>query len=581
MKKNWRIAEKDSFLEQELSTSLGLSPLLVRILINRGITEPGQIRQFLEASLSNIFNSDNRAFYHPLTMLGMDRAIERIMRAILNKERIAIHGDYDVDGITSTSLLYSFFREIQVDVLFYIPHRIDEGYDLSEVSVRRLKDQGTTLIITCDCGISAVEPVAFANSVGVDVIITDHHQPPNPLPAACTIINPKQIGCPFLFKDLAGVGVAFYLLLAIRAALREKGYYEFYQIEEPNLKKFLDIVAIGTIADIVPLRDVNRILVKNGLEELDKSVRPGIIALKEFANCKDKPVTCSAVGYNMAPRLNAAGRIGEAVRGVELLTAPDYSKAYEIAQFLDQQNRKRQEIEAGIFQEAMAQVEQSELLQNRKSLVLSSDTWHPGVIGIVASRMVERFHKPTILISFAGGDGKGSGRSIERLNLYQAVRSCSHMLLSFGGHEYAVGLSMARAQLDEFSEMFEAAVRDSMLNRDFAPKLDIDTEITGRDITHELIEELKKLEPYGHSNQEPLFCCYGALVQQKDRVGKGHLKLRIQLDGKVFDAIGYNMADAYYSQLSRGQMVDLVFFPQINDYFGDGRLQLKLKDVRF
>jgi len=578
--RRWEIPTFDPFVEEHLVRTLGISPLLVRVLLNRGLDDPVRIQNFLNASPSTVFNADPRSFYHPSNMLGMDQGVERIIEAIVQQELIAVHGDYDVDGITGTSLLCTFFREIKVPFTFYIPHRIEEGYDISIESVDKLHQQGVKLILTTDCGISAVKAVRYAATLGIDVIITDHHTPPTELPPAHTIINPKQIGCPYPFKELAGVGVAYFVVIALRTKLREKGFFEFHRIEEPNLKRYMDLVAIGTIADIVPLREINRVFVKHGLQELNRTQKPGIVALKELANCKEREVTSSIVGYQMAPRLNAAGRIGEAITGVEILIAPTFSDAHKLAETLDRQNRRRQEIEAQIYEEVEALLHGDQGYLERQSLVLHSPNWHPGVIGIVASRMVERYYRPTILISTMGGDGKGSGRSIRGVNMYSLVASCSDLLTNFGGHEYAVGLTIPAASIEAFVTRFENEVGKILEGKPPAPVLQIDAELPAHALNLDLVRELRRLEPFGHQNKEPIFSFPAARVLSKEVVGKRHLKMRLGLDDKVFDAIGFNLAESYNDLLRKDQLVDLAFIPQINDFYGDERLQLRIIDLR-
>ncbi|MBI4746663.1 MAG: single-stranded-DNA-specific exonuclease RecJ, partial [Deltaproteobacteria bacterium] len=443
-KKLWRVREPEIALQKTLAASLNISTITSQLLINRGISDVEQAGRFLSSTLSDIRS--------PLGMKGMKEGVERVLKALHNKEKIAIYGDYDVDGITSTSILLMFLKSAGADVSYYIPERIAEGYGLNADAIRSLAEKGVTLVITVDCGISDHTEVKLAKELGVDVIVTDHHEVPDDPPPAYVVINPKQQGCPFPFKNLAGVGVAFNMIIALRATLRDEGFWKGKEV--PNLKEYLDLVALGTIADVVPLVDENRIFVKYGLMELTASTKPGIIALKEISGLSDAQINAGMVGYRLAPRINAAGRVGKGVDGVRLLTSERYDEAASIAKLLDDGNKERQGLEEVILREATEMAEAG-LIYGRKSLVLASENWHPGVIGIVASRIAEKYYRPTVMIALKNGVGKGSARSIHPFMLYEGLKECSHLLNEFGGHDYAAGLSINEENVEKFRDAFE------------------------------------------------------------------------------------------------------------------------------
>jgi single-stranded-DNA-specific exonuclease len=565
--KRWLIKEQNQTLSKEFSQSLSISPLVSQLLINRGITTVEQADYFLTATLKNL--------HSPLLMKNMDKAVARVVSAIKNREKICIYGDYDVDGITATAILVLFLREIQADVFYYLPHRLEEGYGLDTAALKKIRHTGAHLLITVDCGISDSEPIRYAQSQNLDVLVTDHHQPPEALPPAYAILNPKQPGCTFPFKELAGVGVAFNLLMALRRELRHQGFWG--QGTPPNLKQYLDLVALGTIADIVPLIDENRLLVKYGLEVLSKSERPGIRALKAVSATPDGPVTGDAVAFRLAPRINASGRVSTATTGVELLTTSDPVEAQRLARILNEENSRRQQLEKTITAEAKAMINGEQDLC--KPLVFASSHWHQGVIGICASRLVEEFYRPTILISIddAAGTGRGSARSIHGFDLYNALKRCADLLTSFGGHRYAAGLTIPVANIPAFEKQLAALVREVLREEDFIPHLEIDAQLPLSALSDDLIEEIEKLAPFGTANPEPLFCSQDLTLYSFMVVGNGHLKLKIKEDGCFYDAIGFNMGSSYNLT---DQGIRLAFVPQFNLWQGAKNIQLKLKDIQ-
>ncbi|HJV35662.1 single-stranded-DNA-specific exonuclease RecJ, partial [Geomonas sp.] len=414
--RSWRMREADPETVDTLARS-GISPLIARLIANRGIREPQAAAGFLSPTLSTL--------HDPMLLSGMQAAIDRLFLALSRGERVCVHGDYDVDGVTSVALLITFFRGIGLDCFPFIPKRLTEGYGLSSHGVQAAVQGGAKVLVTVDCGITSVAEALLCREAGLDLIITDHHSPPETLPEAFCIINPLQPGCHFPFKSLAGVGVAFQLVIALRARLRAEG--RFSALSEPDIREYLDLVALGTVADVVPLVGANRVLVSYGLKQLTAARRAGVQALKEVAGVSGE-VGCGAVGFRLAPRINAAGRLEDAALGLELLLTSDPARAKAIALQLDESNAERQAIERATLEQARAMLKEG-ACRGRKSIVLGSPEWHPGVIGIVASRIAELFHRPAILFALEDGTGKGSGRSIPRFHLLDAIRSCADHLL--------------------------------------------------------------------------------------------------------------------------------------------------------
>jgi single-stranded-DNA-specific exonuclease len=504
----------------------------------------------------------------------MDSAVVRLMEARRIGEKICVYGDYDVDGITGTALLVSFLLATGFTCTYFIPNRFDDGYGLNSASVESIIALGARLIVSVDCGITAVDEAVLCRQRGVGLIVVDHHAPKQVMPDACAVLNPLQPGCGYPFKFLAGVGVAFNLLVALRSALRDAGTFRGCTV--PDLRKWLDLVALGTIADVVPLTGQNRIYAYHGLKQIAEPSKPGIQALKRVAGIKEGPVSCGQVGFRLAPRLNAAGRMESAVPGVDLLMSDSLDESMLIASELDAANAERQAIERRIFDEAVSLVDSGGEYPGRRSIVLASAEWHQGVIGIVASRLVERYHRPTILIALTeDGQGKGSGRSIPGFHLLDALGPCSRHLLRFGGHRFAAGISLAAADVPAFAESFEAEAARLLTDGDLVPRLTIDAEVEPVEVTKDLALGLKRLEPFGMGNPEPLLLLRGMMVVERRIVGDGHLRLRVTRDGCSFGAIAFNMADR-----ETPGMIDIAFFPEMNEWNGSSSLQLRVKELR-
>jgi single-stranded-DNA-specific exonuclease len=505
-------------------------------------------------------------------MKGMEGAVARIVRAVEAGERIACYGDYDVDGVTSTTLLAGFLRAAGADVETYVPHRLVEGYGLNAAAVGRLASRGVRLLVTLDCGITSVAEVAEAARLGVDVIVVDHHTVPVELPAARAILNPHQPGCGYPSRHLAAVGVAFNLALALRRRLRERGRFGAAR-PEPNLREALDLVALGTIADVVPLVEVNRVLVRFGLAEIGKARRPGVRALLRVAGVPSGDVAASHVGFRLAPRLNAAGRLDDAGRGVRLLSTQDPAAADALAEELDRENRARQEIERQILEEALADAAER-VAAGARGLVLSRPGWHPGVVGIVASRVVERFHRPAVLVGVSDGVGKGSGRSISAFHLHDALAACAGSLLRFGGHRHAAGVTLAPEAIPAFREAFERHAAGALTDDDLVPHTRIEGWIDPGELDERAAADLEKLAPFGAGNPEPVFGVRGRPSRAR-QVGAGGAHLKLVLAER--DAIAFQMGDRL--GLCAGP-VEAAVSVGFDDWDGMRRLQLRVRDLR-
>lgn len=539
--------------------------IIANVLLNRGI-EVSAFDEFMSKSKQGIKN--------PMTMLDMDKAVERIASALEKKEKIAIYGDYDVDGITSTALLYDFLKSLGADVIYYIPDRKDEGYGINIMAVNKLIKKGMKLLITVDCGITAIGEVEFAKLQGMDVIITDHHTCKERIPtAAVAVVNPKRPDDEYGFDGLAGVGVAFKLALALAMRLGIR--------TGPVFDRYADIAAIGTIADVVPLIDENRIIVDKGLKLLQAPKRPGLRELLEIAGMSNKKVAASTVAFALAPRMNAAGRLGTAVTAVELLLTREETRAREIAAELDRENRERQETEREINNEALEMIAADPNFAKKKVIVLAKEGWHNGVIGIVASRIMEQFYKPTILISLSDGVGKGSGRSISGFNLFDALNDSDELLTTFGGHAVAAGLGINEANIEKFSARINKYADEVIKDSDMVPVVMIDCMLGGSNLSVATANIISRLEPYGMGNERPVFAVKNAVVKAFSTVGaeNKHLRMQIEKDGVRVNCIGFGFGE-YARMLSVGDMVHLAFKLDINSFQGKDTVQLVLSDIK-
>ena len=514
---DWHIISQEPEQVSDLAKALGCHRAVAAALINRGLFQSEQALAFLNPSFDQ--------FRSPFLMKDMDKAVSRIVRAVEKKENVFVFGDYDVDGVSATALLLDFFSHLDLPVSYHIPNRLNEGYGLNPEAVEKLAlPRKTSLIITVDCGTSSHDAIHVANKLGIDVIVTDHHKVPPMLPEAHAILNPNRKDCPSCSSNLAGVGVAFNLVLALRKHLRDIQYWNTKP--EPNLKNLCDLVALGTVADMVPLVDENRLFVRAGLEVMTHSPRIGLKALIRISGVSGRPLTAWDLAFRLAPRLNAAGRLGQGTSACELLTTSSHHMAAVTSEALDKKNNRRKDLEKQILDDIAQRLETSPPLVER-SLVLESHTWHEGVIGIVASRLVNQHRKPVVLISIRDGTGKGSARAPKGFNLFRAIEACSQHLEKYGGHESAAGLSLKPENISSFRHDFEAYVRNNTKAEDFAPRLFIDTEIFPQDISPELADEIERMEPFGIGNPEPLFMISQMKVISAQYVGHNHMRMRL------------------------------------------------------
>ena len=562
--RRWRLKRARSDLKDLLQKELRVSSILATLLVNRGIDSVEGASRFLSPRLSNLHN--------PFLLKGMREGVDRIVRAIVNGETIGIYGDYDVDGISGTALLYLFLKEVGARPVVYIPDRLREGYGLKREGILALKEKGAGLIITVDCGITNAKEVAFAREKGMDVVVTDHHEVPEDLPPALGVINPKQPGCPFPFKGLSGVGVAFNLVIALRTVLRDSGLLSSI----PNLREYLDLVALGTLGDVVPLVDENRIFLKYGLKEIEEGRRPGIKALKEVSGAS-KGVDVWNLLYQLIPRINAGGRMGESYLPFRLLTACHGEEARDLARRLDELNSLRQRTEEKVLMEAQKMVEEKGV-DGLKGLFLHSRQWHPGVIGIVASRLVERYGLPVFMIALDGGKGRGSVRGVEGCDVVECLRRCSHLLEGFGGHELAAGFTVREEMVGSLEEGLMDAL-ETHLPHIPAREIWIDAMVEPGDLSERTVEEMELLTPHGVGNPEPVLAFEGIRIMRSRIVGDDHLNIYLEKGGRFFDAIGFRMGNG--ASLPRAsQHLNLAFTPFVDEWDGMRRLRLMIRDIR-
>ena len=558
MNKKWEISKIEEKLVDKIAKENNLSNLLSSILVNRGITTKEQIRKFL--------NPTRDDFHDPFLMPDMEKAAQRILLAIENKEKVIIYGDYDVDGITSITVLKKFLEERNLEVEAYIPNRLNEGYGLNKQAIKTIKEQGCSLIVTVDCGISAIEEVEYATELGMEVIVTDHHEPVEELPKCLAVVDAKRKDSIYPFNQLAGVGVVFKLIQAISIKLN---------LDAKEYLKYLDIVCVGTISDIVPLIDENRVITKLGLKLIPMTKNIGLKVLIDSIGFKE--INSTAISFGIAPRINACGRMGEEIEALKLFLTQSKEDAVKIAEKLNQYNIERQETEKQIFKQAIEQIEAKK--QDKPCIVLGQEGWHHGIIGIVASKVTEIYFKPSILICFEGEEGKGSGRSIPGFNLHDAVMNCSKYVEKFGGHSMAIGINVKKENFEKFKKEFEEYTQKSNIS-DIIPIIKIDNEIDIRKINIQDVKDLNLLEPYGEANKVPLFIIKNLKIQAIRSLSEGkHLKLKLGVDNYIIDAIGFNMGDLNERYLI-GDKVDIVGNIEVNNFLGNEQIQINLKDIR-
>ena len=558
MYKKWRYQEVDSSLVEEISSKNNISELLATVLINRGIKTKKEIDIFL--------NPTRNDFHDPYLIKDMDLAVDRILKAIKNNEKTIIYGDYDVDGITSITVLKKFLKERGLDVGYYIPNRLDEGYGLNKAAIEKIAKEGYTLIITVDCGISGLEEVEYASLLGIDTIVTDHHEPMEQLPNAIAVVDNKRKDSTYPFKSLAGVGVVFKLTQAIGKKLN---------LPEKEYLKYLDIVCIGTISDIVPLIDENRVIAKLGLKLVEVTKNIGLKSLLDASGYKE--INSNTISFGIAPRINACGRMGYEEEALKLFLTEDETEAKIITDRLNKYNKDRQDIEKSIFEEAISKIEENHLDKNN-SIVLGAEGWHHGVIGIVSSKITDIYFKPSILVCFEGDEAKGSGRSIPGFDLHEALSYMSDYLEKYGGHEMAIGLSLKRENFKKLQEKFEEYVTKKDIS-DILPIIEIDKIITLKDLHTDTVRELDMLEPFGEANKRPVFVYKNLKIDSIRALSEGkHLKLTLKDGNTIINAIGFNLGN-YSKDYTIGDKIDVAGMLEINSFNGVDSVQINIKDI--
>lgn len=561
----WKIKQPSEDHVASLKKEFNTSEIIAKVLANRGI-------ESLKSS-HDFFNPSNDQLHDPFMMKNMDIAVDRISKNIQNQKPILIFGDYDVDGTTGASLLYLGLKDLNAIVEYYIPHREKEGYGLSSGGIDYAHSIGADLLITCDCGINAFQPVDYANEHGVDIIITDHHIPDKKLPNAYAVLNPKQKGCEYPFKGLCGCGVAFKLI----SALSEKS-----GIGQNVGLNYLDLVALATSADMVPILDENRVLVHGGLDQLEESKSPGIHQLLVQTGLVGESLNVGKLVFGLAPKINAAGRMGDANRTVELLTTSDKTRAEELASILVRENKRRQLIQEDIVNDAIRLVHSQVDLENNKVVIIGSKGWHPGVVGIVASRIKDEFSRPAIVIAFdKKGIGKGSARSIPNLDLYEALSYAAKFLEGYGGHPMAAGLTVREDKFENFKSLFLRNANKILTNDDLIPAISIDGEMALTDINSRFMRFLEKLGPFGPGNMRPKFVSRNLSISGQPRLmGNGeHIRFIVGQNGRNYPAVGFKLS-SHYEDLIRGVPVDIAYVVEVNQWQGQSNIQLNVRDIQ-
>lgn len=556
MNKKWEYCEINAKDVEEIKNKYNVSELVATVISNKKLT----------SSIDVFLNPSRGDFYDPFLMPDMEIAVNRIMKAIQNNEKVIIYGDYDVDGITSITVLKKFLKERGLDVDSYIPNRLTEGYGLNKSAIDKIVEKKYTLMITVDCGISSQEEVEYANSLGLETVITDHHEPAETLPNALAIVDAKRKDNKYPYNQLAGVGVVFKVIQAIS---------QKYNLDEKEYLKYLDIVCVGTISDIVPLVDENRVISKLGLKLVAVTKNVGLRALIDSIG--PKTIDSSVISFGIAPRINACGRLGYEQEALELFFTENIMHAQEIAKRLNSYNSERQQKEIKIFNESIEMIENGE--KGKSCIILGHEDWHHGVIGIVSSKVTEMYYKPSILIGFEGEEGKGSGRSIHGFDLHEALSRCKTHIDRFGGHSMAIGITVKKSEFEEFKRDVEKYVDESNIS-ELVPIIKIDKIINSDDINIDIVKDLKKLEPYGEANKMPIFMYKNLKIDSIRALSEGkHIKLTLKDKNIIIDAIGFNMGKLV-DEFLLGDRVDVVGSLEINKFNGRESIQINLKDIR-
>ncbi|MEE2876765.1 MAG: single-stranded-DNA-specific exonuclease RecJ [Candidatus Neomarinimicrobiota bacterium] len=561
----WKLKDPDPAHVARLADEFKASEIIARVLASRGVESLAASRAFFTPNLTNL--------HDPFQMKNMDKAAKLVKSHVGRKKKVLIFGDYDVDGTTGSAALYLFLDGIGCHTKVYIPDRITEGYGLSKTGIDAAKDWGADLLISCDCGINATEEVAYAKSHEMKIIITDHHTSDDRLPDADAILNPKLSGCDYPFKSLCGGAIVFKLMQAVA---------ELLGLGEEAVFKHLDLITLGTAADIVPLTDENRVIVAHGLELLAKTQKPGLRALLEVSGLGGKPLTVGRMLFRAAPRINAAGRLGDANRAVRLLTTDSFSEAEKLAGELDDENRERQEIQQSVVDDAIRKVNAEIDLEKESAIVLWKEAWHEGVIGIVASKIKETYHRPTVIISLTNGTGKGSARSVAGFDLFKNLTLCKDLLESYGGHPMAAGLTVNIEKLDDFRNRFSTLAREMLDSSQLVNALDIEGEIDLNLIDRRFMKFLEKLAPFGPGNMTPKFITRNVIPAGNPRlVGKGndHLKFSARQGNTSYDAIGFNQGN-HFEKMINGKPIDIAYVVEENEWQGNSSIQLNIRDIK-
>ncbi len=558
-RKKWITAHIDKEIAAQVAENHSLDPFTALIVVSRGITEYEDVEEFFDTDFS---------FCDPYLITDMEEAVNRINYAIENHERICVFGDYDADGVTATALMYSYLSNKGADVIYYIPDRTTEGYGMNCGAIDKLKEQNVKLIVTVDNGISAIEEIDYANGLGIETVVTDHHQVGDTLPNAIAVIDPHREDCNLHFKDWAGVGVAFKVVCAL-----EKGDYS------EILSQYADIIAVGTVADVVDLKDENRAIVKYGVSKINTNACNGINALRQVAGVGEKMLNAVGVTYSLAPRINAAGRMESATTALKLLLSDNLMEALNIAEKVDMCNRDRHTAESEIMEAAVKHIESNEQLKHSRVIVVCGEHWHHGVIGIVAARITEKYGKPSIVITFDGDEGTGSARSIDGFSVYDAIKSCSEYLTHFGGHTMAAGLGVKRENVGDF---FNAINNYASTLEDTVPTLLLDCKLNPAYINTNLVLSLENLEPFGAGNPQPLFGVFGVKLTSIKGVGEGnrHLRLTFSKGNTQFTAMKFSTTIETFP-FREGDTVDLAVRIEKNEYRGEIKASVQIKDMRF
>ncbi len=564
IKRRWNInpfKEKDS---RTLVRKLGISPLIATLLTNRGINGPEEAKRFLNCDLNDL--------HSPYLLKDMNKAIRRIKKAVTNKEKIMLFGDFDVDGITGITIMAKTIELIGGEGEYYFPNRLTEGYGLNKKAIDNAKREDISLIVTVDCGISANREVSYAKSKGIDVIIIDHHEPLDMLPEATAIINPKQKGCKYPYKELAAVGVAFKVTQAL---------IEEYDIDFDEFS-FLDMVCLGTVADVMPLDGENRIIVKNGLKQLMKTKNIGLRALIKVSDLEGKEINPGHISFRLGPRINAAGRLTSADKVMRLFQTDSEDEAEDISYTLNEQNTHRQDIQQKILDEALLKIKKEINMDKDRCIILAKKGWHKGVIGIVASKIVEKYHRPTILIAIEKDAGYGSGRSIPNFHLLKAADSCKKLLMNYGGHNQAIGMKINEKNIKKLRKEINKYAKTKIAMEDLIPKINLDAELKLSQVNLNLIKEINKLFPFGIGNPKPTFCSADLSLEDYPRILKEkHIKMELRDQTTTMQAIGFGMAHFYDEVIENSKQIHIVYFPELKEWNGNQTIELNLKDMKF